>query len=69
MNTVRAEDFVRDARFAPLEAVARGMVFDVPEADISRPSLLRLKNGAARKLRALVTRLEVPGCAKKTKPN
>ena len=68
MNTLRAEDFVRDARFASLGAVLGGMVFDVPEADISRPSLLRLQNGAARKLRALVTRREVSGCAEKTKP-
>jgi iron complex transport system substrate-binding protein len=68
MNTLRAEDFVRDARFASLDAVSDGMVFDVPEADISRPSLLRLENGAARKLRALVTGLEVSGCAEKTKP-
>ena len=68
MNTVRAEDFVRDARFASLEAVARGMVFDVPEADISRPSLLRLKSGAVRKLRAQVTKREVFGCAEKMKP-
>jgi iron complex transport system substrate-binding protein len=68
MNTVRAEDFIRDARFASLGAVLDGMVFDVPEADISRPSLLRLRNGAARKLRALVTGLEVSGCAEKTEP-
>jgi iron complex transport system substrate-binding protein len=68
MNTVRAGDFVRDARFASLGAVLGGMVFDVPEADISRPSLLRLKNGIARKLRALVTGREVPGCGGKTEP-
>jgi iron complex transport system substrate-binding protein len=68
MNTVRAEDFIRDARFASLGAVLGGMVFDVPEADISRPSLLRLRNGAARKLCALVTGREVSGCAEKTKP-
>jgi iron complex transport system substrate-binding protein len=66
MNTVTAEDFVRDARFASLGAVSDGMVFDVPEADISRPSLLRLRNGAARKLRALVTGREVTGCGEKT---
>lgn len=69
MNTVRAEDFVRDMRFASLKAVLNGMVFDVPEADISRPSLLRLQNGAARKLRDLVTKREVSGCMNKTKPN
>ena len=68
MNTVRAEDFVRDARFSSLKAVLGGMVFDVPEADISRPSLLRLKNGSAQKLRALVTGREVSGCAEKMKP-
>ncbi|MDR0764130.1 MAG: ABC transporter substrate-binding protein [Synergistaceae bacterium] len=67
MNTVRAEDFVRDARFASMRAVLDGMVFDVPEADISRPSLLRLKNGAALKLRAMVTG-RASGCAEKTKP-
>jgi hypothetical protein len=68
MNTTRAEDFVRDTRVASLKAVLSGMVFDVPEADISRPSLLRLQNGAARKLRALVTKQGVSGCVKKTKP-
>jgi hypothetical protein len=68
MNNVRAEDFVQDTRFASLDAVLNGMVFDVSEADISRPSLLRLRNGAARKLRALVTGLEVAGCGEKTEP-
>ncbi|MDR3164939.1 MAG: ABC transporter substrate-binding protein [Synergistaceae bacterium] len=68
MNTTRAEDFVRDARFSRLEAVLGGMVFDVLEADISRPSLLRLKNGAVRKLRALVMKREVSGCVEKTRP-
>ncbi|MDR1579170.1 MAG: ABC transporter substrate-binding protein [Synergistaceae bacterium] len=68
MNTVRAEDFVRDTRFASIKAVLSGMVFDVPEADISRPSLLRLKNGAARKLCALVTGREASGCAEEAMP-
>jgi iron complex transport system substrate-binding protein len=68
MNTTRAEDFVRDARFSSLKAVLDGMVFDVPEADISRPSLLRLKNGAVEKLRALAAGREVSGCVKKTRP-
>lgn len=54
MNTTLAEDFMRDPRFATMRAVRNGMVFDVPEADISRPSLLRLANGAVHALRDLV---------------
>ncbi|MDR3229900.1 MAG: ABC transporter substrate-binding protein, partial [Synergistaceae bacterium] len=41
MNTVRASDFMGDPRFSGMRAVRAGNVFDVSEADISRPSLLR----------------------------
>jgi iron complex transport system substrate-binding protein len=54
MNTTLAEDFMRDPRFTTMRAVRNGMVFDVLEADISRPSLLRLANGAVHTLRDLV---------------
>ncbi|MDR3279483.1 MAG: ABC transporter substrate-binding protein [Synergistaceae bacterium] len=55
MNTVRAVDFMNDTRFAGLEAVRNGMVFDVPEADVSRPSLLRMGNEVLRSIRERVT--------------
>jgi iron complex transport system substrate-binding protein len=54
MNTTSAEDFMNDPRFSSLRAVRTGMVFDVSEADISRPSLLRLKRGSVKSLRDLV---------------
>jgi iron complex transport system substrate-binding protein len=54
MNTTTAEDFMNDPRFGKMRAVRSGMVFDVSEADISRPSLLRLENGIVRALRDLV---------------
>ncbi|MDR1137879.1 MAG: ABC transporter substrate-binding protein [Synergistaceae bacterium] len=54
MNTTRAEDFISDPRFSSLSAVKNGMIFDVPEKDISRPSLLRLKR-AVHALRELVS--------------
>jgi iron complex transport system substrate-binding protein len=54
MNTVSASDFMKDSRFAGLKAVRNGMVFDVPEADVSRPSLERLGKGVLRSLRERV---------------
>jgi ABC-type Fe3+-hydroxamate transport system substrate-binding protein len=54
MNTTTAEDFMNDQRFGIMRAVRNKMVFDVSEADISRPSLLRLKNGIVHTLRDLV---------------
>ncbi|MDR1944084.1 MAG: ABC transporter substrate-binding protein [Synergistaceae bacterium] len=45
MNALSAADFMRDPRFSDMKAVRNGNVFDVDEADISRPSLLRLKMG------------------------
>ena len=54
MNTTRAVDFKRDPRFVSLRAVREGMVFDVAEADISRPSLLRLERGVVESLREMV---------------
>ncbi|MDR3321656.1 MAG: ABC transporter substrate-binding protein [Synergistaceae bacterium] len=45
MNTVRASDFMNDPRFSGMRAVRAGNVFDISEADISRPSLLRLERG------------------------
>jgi iron complex transport system substrate-binding protein len=54
MNTTTAEDFMNDPRFMKMRAVRNGMVFDVSEPDISRPSLLRLENGIVRALRDLV---------------
>jgi len=54
MNTTTAEDFMNDQRFGIMRAVRNKMVFDVSEADISRPSLLRLKNGIVEALRGLV---------------
>jgi iron complex transport system substrate-binding protein len=59
MNTTRARDFRDDPRFSSMTAVKRGMIFDVPEEDISRPSLLRLKK-AVRTLRELVSSGRVP---------
>ena len=53
MNTVSAEEFMRDPRFSAMRAVRAGMVFDVSEADVSRPSLMRLRNGAIEELREL----------------
>jgi iron complex transport system substrate-binding protein len=54
MNTTRAADFMKDSRFEVMRAVRNGMVFDVAEADVSRPSLLRLRSGVLRALRELV---------------
>ena len=54
MNTTRAGDFISDPRFSTLRAVREGMVFEVSEADISRPSLLRLKRGVVDSLREMV---------------
>ena len=54
MNTTSALDFKRDPRFASLRAVREGMVFDVSEADISRPSMLRLERGVVESLREMV---------------
>jgi iron complex transport system substrate-binding protein len=54
MNTTRAEDFMNDPRFSSMRAVRNGMIFDVPEEDISRPSLLRLKR-AVNALREIVS--------------
>lgn len=53
MNTMGAADFMSDPRFSSLRAVREGRVFDVLEADISRPSLLRLKMGVIEDLRKL----------------
>ncbi|MDR1516103.1 MAG: ABC transporter substrate-binding protein [Synergistaceae bacterium] len=53
MNTMSAADFRSDPRFLSLRAVRDGKVFDVSEADISRPSLLRLKMGVINNLRKL----------------
>jgi iron complex transport system substrate-binding protein len=55
MNTVRALDFMGDPRFSGMRAVRAGNVFDVSEADISRPSLLRLRRGVIGDLGKLVT--------------
>jgi iron complex transport system substrate-binding protein len=55
MNTISAVDFMRDPRFRGMKAVREGKVFDVSEADISRPSLLRLERGAIGDLGKLVT--------------
>jgi iron complex transport system substrate-binding protein len=55
MNTMRAADFVSDPRFSVMKAVREGKVFDVAEADISRPSLLRLRSGVVRDMGKLVT--------------
>jgi iron complex transport system substrate-binding protein len=54
MNTTRAEDFMNDPRFSSMRAAKNGMIFDVPEEDISRPSLLRLKR-AVQALRELIS--------------
>jgi iron complex transport system substrate-binding protein len=43
MNSVSASAFMADSRFTTMRAVRNGMAFDVDEADISRPSLLRLR--------------------------
>ncbi|MDR3254972.1 MAG: ABC transporter substrate-binding protein [Synergistaceae bacterium] len=45
MNTVSATEFMSDPRFSGMRAVREGNVFDISEADISRPSLLRLRRG------------------------
>ncbi|MDR1915027.1 MAG: ABC transporter substrate-binding protein [Synergistaceae bacterium] len=54
MNATKAADFMKDARFSGLRAVRNGKVFDVSEADISRPSLLRLRRGIVKSLQRLV---------------
>lgn len=45
MNGTTAREFAADPRFAKMKAVRAGRVYDVSEADISRPSLLRLEAG------------------------
>jgi iron complex transport system substrate-binding protein len=55
MNTMRASDFMADPRFSKMKAVQNGMAFDVDEADISRPSLLRLEKNVIGNLRKIVT--------------
>lgn len=45
MNSLDAKHFMKDPRFASMRAVRSGNVFDIAEADISRPSLLRLQSG------------------------
>jgi iron complex transport system substrate-binding protein len=50
MNAMSAADFMSDPRFSGLRAVREGKVFDVSEADISRPSLLRLQMGVIENL-------------------
>jgi iron complex transport system substrate-binding protein len=54
MNTTRAEDFMNDPRFSSMRAVKNGMIFEAPEEDISRPSLLRLRR-SVRILRELIS--------------
>jgi iron complex transport system substrate-binding protein len=53
MNALTADEFMRDARFSSLRAVRGKMVFDVPESDISRPSLSRLEDRTIESLRKL----------------
>lgn len=43
MNGTTAQEFSADLRFAKMRAVRTGRVYDVSEADMSRPSLLRLE--------------------------
>jgi len=43
MNGMTAKEFSRDPRFESMRAVRAGRVYEVSEADISRPSLLRLE--------------------------
>ncbi len=43
MNGTTAREFAADPRFARMRAVRASRVYDVSEADISRPSLLRLE--------------------------
>lgn len=45
MNGTTAREFAADPRFAKMRAVRASRVYDVSEADISRPSLLRLEAG------------------------
>lgn len=45
MNGTTSREFMSDPRFAGMRAVRAGRVYDVREADISRPSLLRLEAG------------------------
>ena len=45
MNGTTAHEFAADPRFAKMGAVRAGRLYDVSEADISRPSLLRLEAG------------------------
>lgn len=54
MNALRAADVLSDPRFASMRAVRAGRVFDIPEEDISRPSLLRLRMGVVRELAEIV---------------
>lgn len=55
MNAMSASDFMADSRFSRMKAVQNGMAFDVDEADISRPSLLRLERNVIENLRKIVT--------------
>lgn len=43
MNGMTAREFSEDLRFVKMKAVLAGRVYNVSEADISRPSLLRLE--------------------------
>lgn len=54
MNTLSAADFMSDKRFAKMKAVRSRRVFDVSEADISRPSLLRLQRDVVASLRRIL---------------
>ena len=54
MNTLDAKSFKADPRFSKMRAVRSGAVFDVDEADISRPSLLRLQSGTVASLGKLI---------------
>lgn len=55
MNGTTAREFAADPRFTGMRAVRAGRVYDISEADISRPSLLRLEAGVTR-LRKLFAR-------------
>lgn len=58
MNVTTARDFLRDPRFSAMRAVRTGAVYDIDEADISRPSLLRLER-SLKLLRKMLGTLDV----------
>ena len=56
MNTLDAKELRNDPRFSKMRAVRSGAVFNVEEADISRPSLLRIQSGTVTSIGKLLAK-------------